>query len=199
MRNLIIILDPAHGSNVKGKKSPDGTHLEYQWSRSICNQLADILITNNFKVVFTNQEEVEIGLSKRKEIANSINISRGETKLLISLHNNALGNSDYWYNARGYEIYTSKGNTKSDKMADIFMKNLQEDFPDFRARADHSDGDLDKESNFTVLMGNYSAVLIEWLFQDNKEDVKLLQDNETNLRFINSLVKSLIYIDEHLI
>ena len=32
MRKLIVILDPAHGSDVKGKRSPDGTHLEYLWS-----------------------------------------------------------------------------------------------------------------------------------------------------------------------
>lgn len=40
---------------------------------------------------------------------------------------------------------------------------------------DLSDGDNDKESKFTVLMGSgYSAVLLEWLFQDNREDVALL-------------------------
>ena len=44
MRKLIVILDPAHGSDVKGKRSPDGTHLEYIWSREICKKLKDRLI-----------------------------------------------------------------------------------------------------------------------------------------------------------
>lgn len=45
----------------------------------------------------------------------------------------------------------------------------------------------------------YSAVLIEWLFQDNKEDVKLLQDETTNNKFMDSLVSSFLYINDHLI
>ena len=66
------------------------------------------------------------------------------------------------------------------------------------ARADYIDGDPDKESNFTVLMGNYYAVLIEWLFQDNKEEVILLKDKTINSRLVDSLVNSLIEIDEQL-
>ena len=91
MRKLIVILDPAHGSDVKGKRSPDGTHLEYIWSREICKKLKDRLILNDFRVKYTNETENEIGLSKRKEIANNIKSSPGEYKFLVSLHNNAAG------------------------------------------------------------------------------------------------------------
>ena len=45
----------------------------------------------------------------------------------------------------------------------------------------------------------YSAVLIEWLFQDNKEDVALLKDCDINHKFIDSLIKSFLYIDDNLI
>ena len=45
-------------------------------------------------------------------------------------------------------------------------------------RVDKTDGDSDKESNFTVLMGSsYFAVLAEILFQDSKEDVAKLTDD----------------------
>ena len=47
-------------------------------------------------------------------------------------------------------------------------------------------------------MGNYYAVLIEWLFQDNKEEVILLKDKTINSRLVVSLVNSLIEIDEQL-
>ena len=50
MRKLIVILDPAHGSDVKGKRSPDGNHLEYIWRREICKKLKDRLILNDFRV-----------------------------------------------------------------------------------------------------------------------------------------------------
>ena len=78
------------------------------------------------------------------------------------------------------------------------FNNLKKDFPGINARADYIDGDPDKESNFTVLMGNYYAVLIEWLFQDNKEEVILLKDKTINSRLVDSLVNSLIEIDEQL-
>ena len=32
-KNITIILDPAHGEDVPGKRSPDGVHREYRWSR----------------------------------------------------------------------------------------------------------------------------------------------------------------------
>jgi N-acetylmuramoyl-L-alanine amidase len=33
MSKYTYILDPAHGKNVAGKRSPDGKHREYLWSR----------------------------------------------------------------------------------------------------------------------------------------------------------------------
>ena len=202
MRRLVIILDPAHGEDVKGKQSPDGTHREYIWSREVCKLLSEALQKNNFRVEFTNTTEKEIGLSKRKEIANSINTNDCEKKFLISLHNNAAGDGKSWANARGFEIYTSRGQTVSDKFADIIMENLKKDFPaecGYKVRKDLSDGDMDKEASFTVLLGSsYYAVLLEWLFQDNQEDLKLLNSNDVNLALVNSLTKSLIYIDNNL-
>ena len=44
----------------------------------------------------------------------------------------------------------------------------------------------DFEENFTVLMGDYSAMLIECMFQDNKEDVKLLSDPEFNEKVVDA-------------
>lgn len=198
MRKLVIILDPAHGEDVKGKCSPDGTHKEYLWSREICKKLKYRLILEDFRVKYTNTSQKEIGLSKRKEIANNIKLYPGEYKFLVSLHNNAAGDGTQWLNAKGFEIYTSKGQTISDKFATIIFNNLKKDFPGISARADYVDNDPDKESNFTVLMGNYYAVLIEWLFQDNKEEVLLLNNNTINSRLVDSLVNSLIEIDKQL-
>lgn len=201
MRKIIVILDPAHGKNVPGKRSPDGTHLEYKWSRQVCKDLKDILISRGFKVEYTNTSENEIGLSKRKQIANEIEKGPKEIKFLISLHNNAAGDGSKWGKAKGFEIFTSKGQTDSDRFADIIMRDLMNNFiteKGYRHRVDISDGDLDKEENFTVLMGNYSAVLIEWLFQDNPDDIELLESPITNLLFVRSIASSIEYIDDHL-
>lgn len=200
MKKLVIILDCAHGADVKGKCSPDGTHREYKWSRLICGKLRDKLESLGYRVEYTNKTENEIGLSQRKNIANNIKIDSDQVKFLISLHNNAAGNGSNWINATGFEIFTSKGQTLSDKFAQVIMSNLQKDFPEsngFKHRVDLTDGDLDKEENFTVLMGNYYGILLEWLFQDNKEDVKLLNDEIINNKLIDSLIKSINYINDN--
>lgn len=198
MRKLIIILDPAHGSDVPGKRSPNGKHLEYRWSREICKALANKLVANDFRVEFSNNSEKEIGLSKRVSFANHLDFNEGEIKFLVSLHNNAAGNGSDWMNARGVEIYTSKGSTISDEFAEVIMKNLKTDFPDNNiVKFRYGNDQLGKEANFSVLMGStYYAVLLEWLFQDNKEDYELLQNYQVNSHLVDSLVKALIEIDD---
>lgn len=193
MRKLVVILDPAHGEEVPGKGSPDGIHKEYNWSRKICSGIKSHLTCLGFKVEITNPTNKEIGLSRRKEFASKVITSPGEIKFLVSIHNNAAGMGNTWANARGFEIYTSPGNTTSDKFAKVILDNLAKDFPSYRNRGT-------KEANFTVLMGSgYSAVLIEWLFQDNREDVELLTNEDINNKFMDSIVSSLLYINDHLI
>ena len=187
-----IILDPAHGSDVAGKRSPDETHLEYKWSRDRCKNLEMRLKHLGYNVFYTSEFTTEIGISKRKNIANKI-VSKHGNSLLISLHNDAFDptNSEQWTEANGFSVYTSKGQTNSDKFAEILLKEFIQEFPDLKLRSEPSDKDLDKEENFTVLMGNYSAVLVEWLFQNNKNDLLKLKDNKYNLRFEECIVKAI--------
>lgn len=201
-RRLLPIIDFAHGSDVAGKQSPNGRHKEYLWSRKVGKALAERLEQEGFEVAFTNTGDTEIGLSKRKEIANKLDTPRGGAKFLISLHNNAAGTGSEWCTARGFEIYTTKGQSRSDLFATIIFEQLREDFPitdGYKHRIDLSDEDPDKEANFTVLMGNnYWGVLLEWLFQDNPYDLALLEDENINQKLVESLTKAIIFIDENL-
>ncbi len=191
-KKLVIILDPAHGEDVAGKRSPCGTHLEYEWSRKILGQLYIKLIDHNYRVEYTTISELEPGLSYRRNIASKIEVNNDQSKLMISLHNNAAGIGTEWMKARGIEIFTTIGETKSDKYAKIVYDQLKSDFPDLTFRGL-------KESNFAVLKGsNYYAMLIEWLFQDNKEDVELLKNETVNNELIESLFKAIEKINETL-
>lgn len=199
MKKLVIFLDPPHGSDVPGKRSPDGTHLEYKWGRMITSSLLSTLKSQGYMVVVTNPTDKEIGLSNRVKMVSSFAVEPGQTKLLLSIHNNAAGNGTTWEKARGVEIWTTKGQTNSDKIATSILNQLKKDFPELPFRTDTSDGDVDKEENFTVLTGKgYSAVLLEWLFQDNAEDLKLLKCNSTNFKLINSLVVAINNINNTL-
>lgn len=190
MNKPIILLDPAHGEETPGKRSPDGNHREYLWSRQRCKSLYEKLTDLGYIVFITNPTVNEIGINKRKEIANKIVEKVDSDVLLISLHNDAFG--EEWTDITGYSVYTSKGATKSDLFADILMKEFMLDFPELKARPELSDKDLDREENFTVLMGNYSAVLVEWLFQNNKKDVKVINDPESIIKFENCIIKAIL-------
>lgn len=199
-KHLVIILDPAHGEDVKGKRSPDGSHLEYLWSRKVETLLEKELLSLGYKVYWTSQSNNEIGLSKRKQIANDIKIERDETKFLLSLHNNAAGNGIKWMTASGVEIWTSKGKTLSDLFSEKLFEGLHTQFPEnsiIKYRYGGNLGDRDKDENFTVLMGNYYACLVEWLFQDNIDDVKMLKDDNINLKLVKALVEGINYINDY--
>lgn len=197
MKNVVIVLDPAHGSNVKGKCSPDGSHREYKWSRERVKSIKRLLENLGYTVYTTTDSENEPGLSKRKNFATQIKTDK--KKLLISFHNNAAGSDGKWHDARGFGVYTTKGITKADVCADIILKQFKEDFPHLKARTYINKYlERDFEENFTVLMGaGYMGVLIEWLFQDNKEDLAFISDSETNSAFEHSVVKAIEAINSY--
>lgn len=197
MKKLVIILDPAHGADVAGKRSPDGKHREYKWSRDRVKALKAMLIAEGYKVYQTTESENEPGLSKRRNFATQV--CSGQPKLLISPHNNAAGADGKWHDAHGAAVYTTPGVTKSDTCADIIFSQFEKDFPEIKMRKNMDKYlERDYEANFTVISGkDYMGVLIEWLFQDNKEDVEKLLSPEFNSRFERSLVEAIDKIEQH--
>ena len=192
MREFIVVLDPAHGEETPGKRSPDGKFREYLWSRMIIEKLSEKLDDAGFCVRETNTSKKEIGLSNRAGVCNMIN----GKKILISIHSNAAGNGVEWKTATGFSVYTTKGKTKSDEVAEVLMNGFIKDFPELKARMDMSDGDKDTEENFTVIQkANCPAVLIEWMFQDNKNDVEVLLSEEYTNRLVDSIYNSIIEIE----
>lgn len=198
MKNIVIILDPAHGANTPGKCSPDGKHREYLWSRNRIGSLRKKLTARGYEVYLTTESENEPGLSKRRNYVTKL--KKGSKKLLLSLHNDAAGSGKQWCNTRGASVWTTPGITKSDICAKIIIEQLAKDFPELKIRYYDASQEYGKdfEARFTVLMGSdYMACLIEWLFQDNKEDVALLMDSTINERYEESLIKAIERINEY--
>jgi N-acetylmuramoyl-L-alanine amidase len=192
-KKLTIILDPAHGEDTPGKRSPDERHREYKWSREILEKLNFELMLLGYEVHSTNTSKKEIGLPKRVRKANKI---KRDYPIFISLHNDASKNGE-WGSATGWTVYTSKGQTTSDKYAEVFYKNMKSEFPELRDRIDTLDGDHDKEENFYVLRKTHCpAILIEWMFQDTKKDLEIIEDENYKSRLIETLVKSIEEIND---
>lgn len=199
MRNLVIILDPAHGSDVAGKCPPDNSFKEWKYSRKILNQLKPRLEAEGFRVEVTNETNFEVGLTERAEFATNLEVEEGQTKFLFSLHNNASGNGTKWEKARGFEIYSYKNPfSVSYKIAEYIIRDLGTYFPEYKMRV-FGPKNLVKQQNFTVLMGRgYYAALLEWLFMDTKEDLAILKDEAVNEKLIDSLVTIFKDLDEDL-
>ena len=188
MKKLIIVLDPAHGSDVAGKRSPDGLHREYKWSREICADLKIIFEALDYEVHYTNCLDTEIGLSERRKRAEAIKTDKA--KVLLSVHNNAAGDGTKWLNARGFEIWTRKGFDKADVLAELIFQAAKEWFPEIKHRyATDKDYQRDKEGNLYMTNSDkYFGILLEWGFQDNKQDFEILQNKKYNKALSDCIV-----------
>lgn len=117
----------------------------------------------------TPETHVDVGLSERANRANKKfdeAKKKGKTAFLISVHVNAASNEG-WHNATGWSVWTTVGKTSSDTLADCLYEGAKEILSPLgkRIRTDMSDGDVDYESNFTVLYkAKCSAVLTENFF-----------------------------------
>ena len=119
----------------------------------------------NFALVYEDAEDTT--LADRVFLADSI-YKKNPNSIFVSLHSNAGKGS-------GFEIFTSPGQTKSDKIADIFCQIYLKNFPNRTLRSDKSDGDADKEEDFYVLRKTDApAILIENLFFDNYSEAMFL-------------------------
>ena len=198
---IVFLLDPAHGKETPGKRSPNGWVKEYQYSRLFISELKEELQKQNLTAQIPITKQTEIGLLARAKLYNEI--PSEEKKFVVSIHLNAAGDGTEWKNAQGFEIWTSRGHTKSDDFATEIFNQIQTDFPETKMRAGTWDPkekqtDPDKESNFTILMGaNYYAVLIELAFMDNEEDFKKIINPIWRAKMIQSITKACVKIAEN--
>lgn len=196
-KEICVILGTAHGYNVKGKQSPDGTLKEYQWSRKACAFIQQKLQEEGYRVIIDHTGNDEIGLSNRAQIVNNYCAYFGASKCLyFSIHNNAAGSDGKWKTASGWESHIAKNaSEKSKRIANILWEEFEKTGLKLRRP-------LPKQnywtSNFTVLTKTKCpAVLVETLFQDNKEDVKYLLSNEGFTTICNTYICAIKrYVDE---
>lgn len=180
---ITIILGTAHQKSILGKGSPDGKFKEYKYSREIVNAVSSILKNMGYQV-FIDIENDDLGVSQSRELTLRCKVVNELVKqykdcIYVSIHVNAAASDGKWHDATGWEIYTSQGRTKSDKLATCLYEAAKQNLKDKKLRTDFSDGDADKEAGLYVLKNtNCPAVLTENFFQDNKKDVDYLLSDE---------------------
>lgn len=173
----------------RGTFHGDGWFYEGVWNRTLVNEVAKKLKGLGIMYKIVSHDYLDFPLKYRVDIANWYhrNYKQG---IFISTHSNAANGQ-----ARGFEVYTTRGTTKSDAFAELIWeeaKDLLGD-DDIRFRADTADGDHDRERNFYVIKNTVMpAVLIEHLFFDNYEDAQLLMDGLIVDKFAEMQVRAII-------
>ena len=188
-----VLIDPGHGIDTPGKRSPDGLFLEYLWNRQIADMLLERLVAMGIDASLVVTETNDVTLRNRVNRVNTICNKVGASNvLLVSIHANAAGNGSSWQNAKGWSCYTSKGKTKSDQVAECLYEAFEEEFPERKIRKDLSDGDRDWEENFFILeKSRCPAVLLENFFYDNREECTWMLLEESKRRIASAAAKGI--------
>ena len=196
-----ILIDPGHGLNTPGKRSPDGIFLEATYNREIAKRIVAELQNKGYDAELLVPEEEDIPLKERVRRVNAACSASSSCPaptghpnvILISIHVNAAGNGSQWMNATGWSCYTCTGQTQSDKLADRLYQAAIKNFPGKRIRTDYSDNDPDWEENFYLLRKTLCvAVLSENFFMDSHSDLEYLQSRAGKQAIIDTHVEGII-------
>lgn len=201
---IVVVGDEAHGIDVKGKRSPDGTHEEWRWSREVWKDVVTLLKAIGCPVELTVNGDKEPGREERVRRANAIARKYpNHVPIFISLHNDASKSDGTWGTARGVSVWTSKGYTKADVYAELMLQSLFRVVRETKHRIySPTEYQRDFENDFTVLVGTkqvrpvYEGMLIEVGFQDNKEDVAMLKTPQFKKKIADALVDGIELIND---
>lgn len=159
------------------------------WNRTLTNRVAEKLENLGISYLIVSHDYLDTSLSYRVKMANWYhkNYKKG---IYISNHANASGS----HRAKGFEVYTTPGVTKSDKIAEMHWENVKDLLGGkIKMRSDKSDGDHDKEARFYVIKNtSMPAMLVEHLFFDQYDDAKMLMDDEVIEKFAEAQVRTVI-------
>lgn len=195
--DILILVDNGHGNNTAGKCSPDKRFREYAFNREIAAQVVHRLRKQGYNAELLVPELYDVPLIERVHRVNVKCQSLGKNNvILVSVHANAAGNGD-WMNGRGWCCFTTKGQTKSDKLADCMYGAAERNFVGHKIRKDYQDGDKDWEYPFYICRKSLcAAVLVENFFMDNKEDLEYLESEEGKEAIVRCHVEGIIsYIE----
>ena len=183
--NYLWILDNGHGGIIdgvyqtSGKRSPvwpDGSQLfEGEFNRAVVDRIVKLCESNGIEYVNLVDTQEDIPLSTRTSKANQIAKASDKPCIYVSVHANGFSDES----ANGWEVYTSPGATKSDKIATVLFEKAQAEFPEYKMRKDTRDEDPDKEANFYVLVNtSMPAILSENFFMTNYKECQLILSEE---------------------
>lgn len=186
-------IDPGHGGEgpngyttapAKMFKFPEFVIYEGVINRVIANKLINKLQGARIDYAVMADDIEDTTLQQRVTTADNV-FRKDSRAVYLSIHSNSGGGS-------GFELFTSPGQTKSDKIANIFCDAYRRLLSEFKFREDKADGDADKEADFYVLRKtDCPSILVENLFFDNKTEAQFLLSEEGQERIAKCLFEAI--------
>ena len=170
-----VVLDPGHGVETAGKRSPDGTYLEHEFNLDMARLVKTYLEMHGVEVVLTRTTEHDVTIQERANVSNAIG-----PDLFVSLHSNASGDGTGWTSPEGYGIYTSVAGEAAErnKAARAILDRVKEAGIKLWGSGLFHDAD-DGKKDIAVLWRTVApAVLIEHGFHTNSAEVEALKTPE---------------------
>ena len=164
-----VMIDAGHNQFTPGKRSFDGSLMEWEFNRDVAQRVINILqktgvITTH--LLFTDLADPDDDVNERVKQANKF-----KPDILVSIHANAYGTT--WNDANGWEIYCYNldKNSEGYKLA----KAIHDESIPFLGLKDR--GIKDDPGFAMVSRTNMPAALIEHGFYTNKTEVELLKSD----------------------
>jgi N-acetylmuramoyl-L-alanine amidase len=186
---MLVVLDPGHDYKTAGKRSPDGTLLEYEFNQAVADLAAEIISKNGIKVIKTKEKGWTCGsssasaqgsdLTRRANVANN-----AKADLFISIHANAASNS--WSSAKGWEVHCYPNSKSGMSLSQLAVSNM---YP-FIAKQGVNNRGI-KQSDFAVVrLTHMPAILLECGFFTNQEECAKLKTQAFRLACAQGIAKT---------
>lgn len=168
---MIVLIDNGHGKETAGKRSVDGTLLEWEYTRIAAKKIVAQLLNRGIKAQLLTPEENDVSLAERVKRANKIHAK--EKAILVSIHCNAEGYGQNWGQANGWSAFVSpQAGASSRVLAEILADNASRN--GMRVRRPKPTQDYWEKDLYICNRTKCPAVLTENLFMTNQKDVELL-------------------------
>jgi len=161
-----VCLDPGHGSNTPGKRSPDGTFLEWEFNKDIVDKVTKLLSAYPSIVVVNSKGKdlIDTSLNQRCQKAN-----KEKCNIFVSIHANAVGNG--WSDAvTGWEAWVYSNADVSGKLAKYMNAAYSTMFPEIKNR-----GIKVKNDYYVLNSTSMPAIIIEHGFYTSHKEMAMLK------------------------
>lgn len=190
----LFVLDNGHGIDTAGKRSPDGSFLEYEFNRDVVERILKIAenttpeMLSKFHVLVPETNDIPLGTNswrsdcRIKRINDIVDSNLNKNVLLLSIHANAAGNGE-WKNAKGFGVfYDNKHGKRIEQVAKVYADQIEistsANLHPYTLRKAGS-GLFPTSAKYSIIyFPKCHSLLLELGFMDNKEEVEYLKSNE---------------------